>query len=279
MLTEARERTSRRITIEHTTITPQIAKAWLDKNINNRKISARFVAQFARDIAAGNWELTGDPIKFDVHGNLIDGQHRLAACIKADNNFSCYVAYNINPHAKDVIDTGKSRSGRDVLTMHGMTNTGPVSTALKLLIHERMGSAYTLRAAVTHSELLAALEKHPSLPLYVHAPRTFPKGLSTPLIGYVSYVGCVLTPYRDRALAMVDVMKHGIPDYDGDPMHKFREKILRAKTENAGNIRWRDHVVWTFKDCWNRFVKKQPVERVHWQKEDCDLIGLDKSKL
>ena len=61
------------------TITPCLAKEWLQKNLYNRKIRPRKVRQYAADMRAGKWRTTHQGIAFDKEGNLMDGQHRLLA--------------------------------------------------------------------------------------------------------------------------------------------------------------------------------------------------------
>jgi len=63
--------------IEIVSVTPDQASAWLATNAtNNRKISTTIVNQYARDMIAGRWEITGEAIKFDTTGRLIDAALR-----------------------------------------------------------------------------------------------------------------------------------------------------------------------------------------------------------
>lgn len=62
-------------------ITPEIAQLMLGKTLNNRNLNEKVISIFARDMQEGRWALTGDPIKLDRDGNLIDGRHRLRAIV------------------------------------------------------------------------------------------------------------------------------------------------------------------------------------------------------
>lgn len=63
------------------TISPKYAEYLLEKNIGNRKISRHRVSMYARDMQAGNWQLTHQGILLGKDGIVIDGQHRLHAVI------------------------------------------------------------------------------------------------------------------------------------------------------------------------------------------------------
>jgi hypothetical protein len=98
------------------TITPTKAKKILaETNVDNRSMRRTVVERYARDMANGNWRLTSDPIKFDADGRLIDGQHRLQACVEAGKSFKTAVAYGVEVIAKEAMDTGLRRTFADVL--------------------------------------------------------------------------------------------------------------------------------------------------------------------
>lgn len=261
-------------------ITPGTAAAWLETNINNRKRHRRFVSQFARDMAAGRWVLTGDSIKFDTKRNLIDGQHRLAACVEANVPFKSIVVYGLPRSAQDVLDTGKARSGSDVLSMRQMPNTTNVAGTLKLLINEKRGTSNVGGvSAITHSEMLAALSKHPDLPLYVSTPGSFPRGISHSQVSYIRYVAAKLIGADELSAAMINVLKTGVPDYPGDPIHQFRERIVKTYAERIGASTSREATFWTLKHCWNCFAKREKVDRLKWRTSDVAIVGLDLRKL
>ena len=103
--------------IERIVITPDMAKVWLDKNVKNRKLQRHTTSKYARDMLAGAWQVTGDAIRFDVHSNLLDGQHRLKACIEAGVPFETFVIYGLPTQTQDVMDIGKIRSATDTLAL------------------------------------------------------------------------------------------------------------------------------------------------------------------
>lgn len=76
------------------TITPEIARELLANPADkNRPLKKSVVRKYARRIRAGLWRLTGEPILLNEKGALLDGQHRLSACIEADKPFDTVVLY------------------------------------------------------------------------------------------------------------------------------------------------------------------------------------------
>lgn len=112
-------------------ITPAIAGQMLTNNMtNNRSLRRGIIAQYARDMAAGAWRLTGDPIRFTEAGGLIDGQHRLHAVIEADVNVTMTVARGIPAAAVVAIDAGARRHLADYLSFDGIEDPRLVAAAV-----------------------------------------------------------------------------------------------------------------------------------------------------
>lgn len=97
-------------------VTPTKAKALLATNFEGqRNLRPTKVTQYVGILRRGLWMESGEPIKIDWHGILIDGQHRLAAIIKSGIPAKLDLTYGLPPKAFDVIDTGAVRQLYDVL--------------------------------------------------------------------------------------------------------------------------------------------------------------------
>jgi hypothetical protein len=118
---------SRRITI-----TPDLAEhILLNMADGNRKRRATSVKKYADDMAGGRWRLTGDTIKFGKSGLLRDGQHRLAACVRAGVSFETFVLFGIDDDAFVVMDTGAVRQGNDTFTIASVPNAASAAAAVR----------------------------------------------------------------------------------------------------------------------------------------------------
>lgn len=112
-----------KITAKVETITPEIAKTMLGENVNNRRISRDNVNLFAREIRNGEWRFNGEAIKFGKDGRLLDGQHRLLAVIAADKPLTTLVIRGLEDETQQTMDSGKTRTLGDVLTLRGEKNS------------------------------------------------------------------------------------------------------------------------------------------------------------
>lgn len=96
-------------------ITPNTAKAYLQRNTNNYRTPTRtLIDKYAKDMASGLWKLNGEPIIFAQNGMLLDGQHRLLACVKANCPFSTLVVRGAD-NDTTIIDVGGSRTATQII--------------------------------------------------------------------------------------------------------------------------------------------------------------------
>lgn len=120
-----------KIEVKTLEITPEIAADMLSRNVGNRPINKNTVSSYADFILNDEWQLTPEGISFNQYNELINGQHRLSAIIKANKSVMMMVFYNVPQETFKVIDTGKSRTGRDVFAIENIKNANVVSAGLK----------------------------------------------------------------------------------------------------------------------------------------------------
>lgn len=113
-------------------VTPKMAAEWLSKNHHNRNIRQAVVADYARDMASGNWQVTGEAIKFNCDGTLLDGQHRLMAIIRSDTPVDMLVVRGVQSAAQDVMDSGRVRGAADMLKLNGYKNSNVLAALARL---------------------------------------------------------------------------------------------------------------------------------------------------
>ena len=137
-------------------ISPELALNWLKRNVkNNRRVSKSNTDQLLQDVRGGKWNSnSGEVIKFDTDGNLLDGQHRLKTIILSETTLETHVVLNASSTGFVTLDTGKKRSFSDVLVIEGFT-TYVKDFAVIIKRSEAMFSGrYSSKVPPTNSQML-----------------------------------------------------------------------------------------------------------------------------
>ncbi len=144
------------------TITPAAATEMLKLNTANRPLRKARVNLYASEMAAGRWLLTGEPIILNGQ-SLINGQHRLAACVKADVPFVTAVMRDADIEIYKVIDTGLARTAGDMLNHEGIPGYNIVAAAAKLVLTYNAGMMqdnFGAALAASRPLILAEVQEH-----------------------------------------------------------------------------------------------------------------------
>jgi len=108
-------------TAEYVFVTPEMAVSWLTANIDrNRNVKKCRINGYVSDIQSDSWVLTGEAIKFDTAGRLIDGQNRCHAIIGAGGGAWVLVVRGTGEEALVVLDSGSARNTGDMLIITGL---------------------------------------------------------------------------------------------------------------------------------------------------------------
>lgn len=100
-------------------VTPALARQWLERNTKNRPLRRAHVENLRLAFARGEFVTTHQGIAFATDGELLDGQHRLAAIAQLHDDFSVLMLISTGmerAEAFPVIDSNQAkRTVSDVL--------------------------------------------------------------------------------------------------------------------------------------------------------------------
>lgn len=149
-------------------ITPTQAAELMTLNTRNRRIKPLKIAQYAKDMANGNWHPQASSLAFSNEKVMLDGQNRLLACIQADVPFGTLLRTGLDPEAQTHMDSGAVRTMGDVFKMHGVSDFNNVAAACSLRtryesIVEAGQTILEKRLPLTRQEALDYLAKHPQI--------------------------------------------------------------------------------------------------------------------
>lgn len=179
------------------TVTPTMARAWLAKNFRNRPVMATAIAQYAADMKKDHWFVSEAAICFSDTERLLNGQHRLLACIAAEKPFRTCVITGLSEEAFRYMDRGKTRSNAAIASMAGTKNATTVSAiAAAYFRYQRKCPMTGGFVTPTSEDILELLELHPGFQDSFRKVQAL-KPLVTPsIMGFVHYVAASGDPKK-----------------------------------------------------------------------------------
>jgi hypothetical protein len=153
-------------------ITPKDALLMLEGNKHNRRLNKIHVKKLAAAMKRGEWQLNGESIK--LNGDLIlDGQHRLYACVEANTAFTTVVAKGLPKKVQQTIDTGKGRTAANHLQMIGEPYAGHLATAITRVLEYDAQQRLTHNGGLSNIQVETFLNENPDIREYMqfYGPR------------------------------------------------------------------------------------------------------------
>jgi hypothetical protein len=254
------------VTYSEELITPEYAAYILDNwNRNPRKLRRDKAAQYAADMAAGNWPTGLDAIGFDKDGWLVNGQHRFAACVMANVPFRTPVARGVTQRAVDNADRGFKRAVADILKDKGEHNVTLLQAALNMCC--RWDQANPLSNFVpTWPQLEQYLEDNPDIREAVGKSQVC---VRPPLSIRGSVIGPLMFRARridaEAADAFLQRVHTGVGLVEDDPVLRLREQFLSRRVTAYGRPS-REHDLALAIKCWNAFIVGRPLRQLKWNR-------------
>lgn len=260
-------------------ITPDVARAYLESNTRNRPVSVARVSEYAAAMRSGKWVLNGDSLRFDASGRLIDGQHRLQACVQAGVPFCTYVVRGIDDaRAFLTIDVGKVRGPRDMLAYR----SGEMSASLadKVVAAARLVYGWDSCEDKTRFRLATPPKRTPEewaeiagtyLPRLEHIASTLPREIEKLAVRSVmvatNYILDRINP--EDAARFINGLAEGVFSDADDPVKRLRDALafrpVSARDGQAANKR--EVMAITFKT-WNAFRDGRKVKLLRWTQHE-----------
>ncbi|MCC8118058.1 MAG: hypothetical protein LIP09_04825 [Bacteroidales bacterium] len=270
-------------------VTPAVAAEYLKLNHpNNRPINKGQVAFYANEMTNGNWDLNGEPIKFDTDGILIDGQHRLSACVYANAPFETVVVRNAPKRSFLTIDRGILRHAGQMFSMSGVPNANNVSSYVKGYLTMKRGTYGSMDSIfsgrinkgsysskkVSIKDLVSEYNSRPEywqnlhatiMPLYNHRRMMMPSEIGT-IVAYLnlekkydfSFVIDFFTQLFIEESTKLNVIKN------------MRDKLINDKMSKTSKLTSQKRTQLLIK-CWNAYKKNRDLKSLSW---DIDKDGV-----
>lgn len=147
------------------TMTPEWAQHILDQqNFRNRLISNAGVEKIVAAINQGDWKITHQGIAIDTNDQLLDGQHRLTAIVRAGQPVEIMLTTGCDPKAFDVVDCGRARTASDALQLLNCLHPPKTASGIKhyllyIKYHDKVWSGVSVPP---HTSIVQFYEEHRS---------------------------------------------------------------------------------------------------------------------
>lgn len=121
-------------------VTPELAANYeLLNAAAQRNKSVDTSATYAADMDAREWVFIGDPIRFDVNGRMIDGQHRAEAVVQSGKGQWMIVITGLPEGVMRYVDMGRRRSYADTLKIRDIPNHIAVASLVRSIYYWDLG--------------------------------------------------------------------------------------------------------------------------------------------
>lgn len=251
------------------TISPAQAEQMLAHNTHNRTVNRPRVNDLARDMTAGRWQVNGEAIKFASDGTLLDGQHRLMACVRAGQPFTTLVIRGLPAETQSTMDTGRKRSMSDVMSLEGKPNGTTLASVTRIVyLVDTLGPEAMFSQGIrpTNTELLDFYNKlGPQLDALTMAGLEFyskSSGLFTPTV-FAGIWWLLSHKNLKDANRFLDQLASGAGLEEGNPILVLRNELFAIRTSrNQSTFLQRRRVVLVTFKAWNKWRKGKTIKQL-----------------
>jgi hypothetical protein len=141
---------------------PDMARLLLENNRMNRPLRESLVSGLKHKMTTGKWLNNYDAIIISSDGILLDGQHRLAACIAGNIEFVCDIRVMADKSHFPEINTGVSRTPGDTLNIAGYKNYNQLALAATYLFHYKNDSLL-YKNKLPREDILKIVKEYPDI--------------------------------------------------------------------------------------------------------------------
>lgn len=231
-------------------ITPSIAAEYLKNNEGNRQVMQSRVKEYATEIKSGRWRHTHQGIAFDRQGNILDGQHRLSAIVRAGVPVRMAVYRDQDRENFDKIDTGYNRGNKDQYTLRGGVHTKNatkiVGIARAMLCAGTKGVRFIKGKNQLNRVVAEYAMKHEDLiNKFWEAAR---KSLCKNSGWIAAFLNCAIH-YEDKEDFIFEELKRVAErEFKGpnDPIKHLDKYLMRASQPKSGNSAAQSYIVYRY---------------------------------
>lgn len=239
------------------------AAKWLEHNTRNRPLHPATVARYRHDMTGGRWSFAADPIRFDINGNLVDGQHRLSALAELpDVSLPMLVVRGLPTDAQLVMDQGRKRTPGQQLALLGVKDANIVAAAVKHVLLWDTGLMFrdtSLRSSITTTEIEAYVDAHPDDVALIGAVAGICRSLDAPPSLVVAFAIIAARAFPEEVRWFLNELHEMDGASKGQPVHTL-DKRLRSIRKQSIRFSDRDYLA-LFIQAFNAYLDDRQIHQ------------------
>ncbi len=259
-------------TMEH--IGPVKANEYLDTIVKNRRVKPYHVTALAEQMTLGLWNVTGETIKFDRHGHMIDGEHRMLAVVKSGVTIQTIVVRGLEQKSQLYVDTTAARrSAGDVFQFAEVPNAQLAAAVMRWVVAYEHGEWGRFSFQKRGPVVLLDRYREDADVIQECIRLTGHQRLSPPgMLGALYFV--LAQSDLERARSFMQLLVKGTDLSADHPIYVVRERLILNAQAGAGKRKIRkappmEQCAWIVRT-WNAMLTGRSVRVMKW------TLGLDK---
>jgi hypothetical protein len=236
-----------------------------NRNKRNRAISPKTVNEYARQMAAGEFPFIADPVRFDHDGNLIDGQHRLAAVVGSGQPQQFVIVRNLDPETQKYMDAGRKRTATDQLRIEGMPSPSVAASIGRFVMHWQAGDVPGFNTKFSTAEVVDFVESNLDR---IEAASAHARGLyratrSSQAISGASYFMAREVADAETADVFFNLLVSGAGLDTGSPILLLRNKLIYMSSGGSRSKKAeRPELAYFYVRAWNGWRRNEELTKL-----------------
>lgn len=246
-------------------ITPEVAREMIEANTENQRgVKKSNLTRIENNFRKEAFVLNGESLIRSLSKRILDGQHRLHGCVNTQTGFWTVFVDNVPDEYFATIDSGRSRSFKDVLQIRGEDLSSILAPSAQRL-GEYMKSAKSVGSglALSNNELNDVIEQAPTLVDSVRfCNRSLCRMAPVACVAWLHWIavdgGC-----GEQMESFITSLGSGAMLSDDSPVYWLRRR-MEANRISKAKLPVREIIALIVKG-WNAYAANVPVKQLRWQ--------------
>lgn len=212
--------------------------------MKNRATSKKNLQFIKSEMEGGKWKFTGDAIRFDEDGNLLDGKHRMTALsLTHKKSFEFLFIVGLEKSTFSVMDSGKKRTAGDVFSIKNVPNYDIAATAVKFVNALEEGyfrsNDSALNKGLTNADTYKKYTELKDFDEYIKKSKVLNKDtsriLSDPIVAGFYYMFSRVN--INDAESFMESLITGVNLQKNSPIKIVRDRLLKSKLDVGARLK------------------------------------------